>query len=231
MAVTRLSGGTTPANGSDPRTFPTIWNATADVIEANETAIDSLALTSLSGVSITSPVDNQLLTYNGTNWVNEAPAAPAGSVLQVVSATKTDASFSTTSQSFTTVTGLTATITPTSTSSKILVFCNASMSSNVSAGTGYARLARGGSAIFIGDASSSRIRTGTTISPPSNDTTGQTALLGEDSPATVSATTYALEIRSDRVASTVYVNRSHNNPNNNYGFTAFSSITLMEVAG
>jgi len=41
------------------------------VIEANETAIDSLALTSLSGVSITSPVDNQLLTYNGTNWVNE----------------------------------------------------------------------------------------------------------------------------------------------------------------
>jgi len=72
MAVTRLSGGTTPANGSDPRTFPTIWNATADVIEANETAIDSLALTSLSGVSITSPVDNQLLAYNGTNWVNEA---------------------------------------------------------------------------------------------------------------------------------------------------------------
>lgn len=36
MAVTRLSGGLTPANGSDPRTFPAIWNATADDIEQAE---------------------------------------------------------------------------------------------------------------------------------------------------------------------------------------------------
>jgi len=129
MAVTRLSGGTTPANGSDPRTFPTIWNATADVIEANETAIDSLALTSLSGVSITSPVDNQLLTYNGTNWVNEAPASPdpitpgdlpAGSVLQVVS-TSAATQTNTTSLSYEN-TAASVSITPTSTSSKILVF-------------------------------------------------------------------------------------------------------------
>ena len=39
MAVTRLSGGLTPANGSDPRTFPAIWNATADDIEQAETDI------------------------------------------------------------------------------------------------------------------------------------------------------------------------------------------------
>lgn len=39
MAVTRLSGGITPANGSDPRTFPAIWNATADDIEQAEADI------------------------------------------------------------------------------------------------------------------------------------------------------------------------------------------------
>jgi hypothetical protein len=33
MSVTRLSGGLTPAAGGDPRTFPAIWNATADYIE------------------------------------------------------------------------------------------------------------------------------------------------------------------------------------------------------
>ena len=37
MAITidRLSGGNTPADGSDPRTFPAIWNATAAILEAN----------------------------------------------------------------------------------------------------------------------------------------------------------------------------------------------------
>lgn len=39
MTITRLSGGLTPADGADPRTFPTIWNATADDIEQAETDI------------------------------------------------------------------------------------------------------------------------------------------------------------------------------------------------
>lgn len=42
MAVTRLSGGITPGNGSDPRTFPAIWNATAEQIEQAQTDIDAL---------------------------------------------------------------------------------------------------------------------------------------------------------------------------------------------
>jgi hypothetical protein len=33
MAVTRLAGGLSPGAGGDPRTFPQIWNATADVID------------------------------------------------------------------------------------------------------------------------------------------------------------------------------------------------------
>lgn len=36
MAITRLSGGTTPADGANPQTFPAIWNGTADDIEAGD---------------------------------------------------------------------------------------------------------------------------------------------------------------------------------------------------
>jgi hypothetical protein len=36
MPITRLTGGNTPAAGGDPRTFPAIWNGTADGLEAGE---------------------------------------------------------------------------------------------------------------------------------------------------------------------------------------------------
>jgi hypothetical protein len=36
MSVTRLVGGNTPADGADPRTFPAIWNETADDLEAGD---------------------------------------------------------------------------------------------------------------------------------------------------------------------------------------------------
>jgi predicted RecA/RadA family phage recombinase len=36
MAITRLTGGLTPADGADPRTFPAVWNGTADDLEAGE---------------------------------------------------------------------------------------------------------------------------------------------------------------------------------------------------
>jgi len=50
--------------------------------------IDSLALTSLSGVSITSPVDGQLLMYDGTNWVNQiVSGVPSGAVMSFASET------------------------------------------------------------------------------------------------------------------------------------------------
>lgn len=41
ISITNLSGGTTPANGSDPRTFPAIWNATATLIEGVSVDLDT----------------------------------------------------------------------------------------------------------------------------------------------------------------------------------------------
>ena len=59
---------------------------------------------------------------------------PAGSVLQVVSTAKSD-QFTTSSTSFTDVTGMSATITPTSSSSKILVIFSVGLVGNSNAGT------------------------------------------------------------------------------------------------
>jgi hypothetical protein len=87
MAVTRLSGGLTPGVGSDPRTFPAIFNAAADVIDANElavlsqgsaiasqgSAIDAIEawdLDNLNDVVIGTAVAGQKLVFDGTNWVN-----------------------------------------------------------------------------------------------------------------------------------------------------------------
>ena len=67
IAITRLSGGNTPADGSDPRTFPAIWNATA-------TALEALDLDDLTGVVITSPATGEVLKYDGTNWVADVVA-------------------------------------------------------------------------------------------------------------------------------------------------------------
>lgn len=41
ISITTLSGGNTPADGSDPRTFPAIWNATASDLEGVATDLDT----------------------------------------------------------------------------------------------------------------------------------------------------------------------------------------------
>lgn len=61
--------------------------------------------------------------YNGSGWktLGRMVASTNGSVLQVVSTTKTDTYSHTGGLTFSNVTGLSASITPTSTSSKVFV--------------------------------------------------------------------------------------------------------------
>jgi hypothetical protein len=70
ISLTRLSGGITPANGSDPRTFPAIWNTSSTAIEAVAADLDTLEGTAFTGVVISGVADNDALVYNGTEWVN-----------------------------------------------------------------------------------------------------------------------------------------------------------------
>jgi len=238
ISITNLSGGNTPADGSDPRTFPAIWNATATDLEGVAADLDTLEATvgahdlnSLSGVGITTPVEGDLLTYNGTSWVN---GVPAGSILQVVSTTKTDtfsASVATDTISAD-VTGLTATITPVATSSKILVRYSITTGVSNSAQNLLTILYRDGSAVGVADAEGSRTRATAPSRPAGSLDIAPTGSEFLDSPSSTSALVYSVRVaHGSSSTETIYVNRSSGDTND-FGPGRFvSSITLMEVAG
>lgn len=80
ISLTRLSGGNTPADGSDPRTFPAIWNSSASSLENVSSDLDALELlvgdndvSSLSDTDIGVEANGQSLYYNGSNWINGIP--------------------------------------------------------------------------------------------------------------------------------------------------------------
>jgi len=266
MSVSRLTGGLTPPNGADPRTFPTIWNATADVIDAVDSGLDTLegSVTALSGtvssqgsaitvvegsavalgsavsviqawdlddlndVTIGTAVSNgQVLSYSTavSGWVN-ADATGGGKVLQVVSTTKTD-TFSTSSTTFADLTGMSATITPSSATSKILVLV--SLQADMSTDNTYGwQIVRGATAVGIGDAAGNRARA-TVGGSVGQDRIRASSMNLLDSPSTTSSTTYKIQIRVGTTG-TVRVNSSNIDDDFSYRFRGISTITLMEVA-
>jgi hypothetical protein len=156
----------------------------------------------------------------------------AGAVLQVVQTLKTD-TFSTTSGSFTNVTGLTVSITPTSSSSKILVLLSLS---GVGSGTtgSTARIARDGTGIGVATSAGSRNAGGTAEFYNSrSDSFFTYSSIVLDSPATTSAITYSGQVivGSGGSAYTVYVNRSPGDTDSSGYSRGASSITVMEIAG
>jgi hypothetical protein len=152
----------------------------------------------------------------------------AGNVLQVVQTTKTD-TFSTASTSFVDVTGLSVSITPTSTASKILTMFSLPASSTGSAGW-YCNLVRDGTNIIVGDAAGSRVQT--TVSSYASPTTQSFSMSFQylDAPSTTSAITYKLQLKAQS-GFTAYVNRSGTDTDNNIYQRTASSITVMEIAG
>jgi hypothetical protein len=170
-------------------------------------------------------------TVEGFIWYdeNDTPPAPkfwdgaafetfgGGKILQVASVTKIN-SFSTTATAFTDVTDLTLTITPSSTSNKILVMAMLTLSNALTIYNTGARVIRGASTVVSG-------QTGAY---------GDIANLGErngaaiymllDSPATVSATTYTVQIRNEGGSTSAATLNSLG------GLGATSSFTVIEVA-
>jgi hypothetical protein len=156
----------------------------------------------------------------GMQSVSDAIGGGLGAILQVVSTTKTD-TFSTTSTSYTDVTGLSASITPQFTSSKILVLIKTLVGLNTTVTTGGPALQLLRDATAIGNTADGHIY---------QQPVGATRTLYEasfdvlDLPSTTSSITYQVQIKTS--TGTAYVNRSDTESD-----ASASSITLMEVAG
>jgi hypothetical protein len=153
--------------------------------------------------------------------LNSSGFSYPGGVLQVVSTTKTD-TFSMTGATFTDITGLSATITPTSATSKIFVIVNFATSSSSVSGLNIFNLVRGSTNISQPATNPSFAGTmGAYVD--SADWITPVGFNFLDSPATTSATTYKVQMKAN--TGTQYINRRSTADS---AFT--STITLMEIA-
>jgi hypothetical protein len=168
-------------------------------------------------------------SYVATDFALASSNLPAGTVLQVLQTVKTD-TFSSTSSSWTDITGLSVSITPSSTSSKILVMYSL-MTGMQTSQFPLIRIARNSTGIAIGDAyaSSSQVTTSAWPSGAVNATDIQ-SMQFLDSPSSTSAITYSMQTRSD-ASQTFYLNRNTRDNGNSYEPRSVSSITAMEIAG
>jgi len=154
------------------------------------------------------------LNNNSLSNISSLPAGVGGKVLQIVSATyATETDTSSTSYADT---GLSASITPSSTSSKVLVFVNhTGLTKSVSDNGGKIQLLRNSTSLIMFENDFGR-----TASTALN-IVGGTGTNYLDSPATTSATTYKTQFACSVVASgTIRIGQNN----------SVQTMTLMEIA-
>ena len=162
--------------------------------------------------------------------------AQKGSVLQVVSTTKTDTfSASVASGSFTpNITGLEAAITPVSTSSKIRVEVSISGARSGNYAILVPRIMRDSTAVGVGASAGSRTSasSSTIVISANGNNMAAAGIDFLDSPSTTSEITYGVQLCGVANGSeTVYVNRSATDSDSVVYMRVASTITLTEVAG
>jgi len=200
-----------------------------------DAAARTAALGSPSEGMVTYLEDTDSLELYTTVWGPVSPAItpgdlPAGSVLQVVSTTKTD-TFSTTSASYVDVTGLSASITPSATSSKILVTVAVPFGYS---GTNLAvfTIRDGSNNVLINPDSPGSRNQAFYASTPANDAVLDIAnFTFLHHPSTTSAFTYKVGAATPGFSSTLLVNRSSSDENQFTRGRGVATITLQEVAG
>ena len=187
----------------------------------------------ITGISAGGLPDACVTAANLASWAARTNFG-AGAILQVVQTFKNDVYSATATATPTDITGFSATITPSSTSNKILVQVSATIG-----GSGdtypYLLLLRNGTVIGSGTgATGSRINVFLGVY-------GSTGLTGYnarcvsnsylDSPSSTSSLTYKLQMASPYNSGNMLLNRAETNVDAVYTQYSTSSITLMEVAG
>ena len=169
---------------------------------------------------------NQILKTDGSgtlSWTDDA----GGKILQVVTTTVTAVTATTTSTSFVDITGMTVDITPSATSSKVMVFVNCNTGSQALYRNSL-RLMRDSTPIFIGDQYGSN-RSRATLFAAMDDSQVVCNSAGQylDTPGTESAITYKLQWQVE--SSAMYLNRSYSGSDVVDQVSTSSTITVMEV--
>ena len=161
------------------------------------------------------------------------PSGSSGGIIQVKQ-TVLDTVFSSNSTSYTDVTGMSVSITPQRSDSKILVMVTLRCAMNQSDRWSAYILLRDSQILFDGTAEGSRTQCSIWHIPfvgtGTGNTFGDKNITFLDSPASTSSLTYKLQVKVQSGA-TAYVNRSMNDSNADYGPRTSSSITVMEVCG
>ncbi len=220
---------------------------TAKIADANVTAA-KLA----SGAALPSQTGNTTyyLTTDGTSSIWKAQTAlavantqisgrmtrtqvPLGSVLQAVSVSdSTQYTFSSGSAgqyTYYDISGLSLTITPTSSSSKILVIANICCGQPGNNYNAFFRMVRDSTAIGIGVNGSYGGTSSGGFRASDGSALGSVAVSHLDSPSTTSSTTYKIQICNSGGSSAYsYVNRPHNNTG--WEQTGASTLTVLEIS-
>jgi hypothetical protein len=212
------------------------------------------ALDNLVDVTLNNPTSSQVLTYNGAQWVNDT-----GAGANIVQTLITSASsLSVTGGTFSDIPSFSATITPSSTTKKVLVTISLSFAHSVDStnvpSLPIFRLMRNSTSLAVGDANGSNRQAtfglgnglfgffdtmsfdgfygswqGTWSYKPSQYGPSIISYSYLDSPATTSATTYKLQYTDAYASAIGYFNRGTENLTFSTHTRTSSNIVLMEV--
>lgn len=181
------------------------------------------------------PVAGDVLTVTSVSSNNPAlewAPASGGKILQVVHAIKTDV-FSTSSAQTTpvAVTGLSASITPTTSGNKVLVMYNCHVSNTQNNYGSFTYLYKDSSQVtdIIGDTNGSNTRSATYTRVTNNYDQSHVAVTYLDTTSGTSSITYQVYACSES-GGTVWINTHGAGTSHAYYGNTSSSITLMEVA-
>jgi len=169
------------------------------------------------------PTDSQTLAEAIADGLDDA-----GLFKQIVQTVKTD-TFSTTSTSFTPVTGMSVSITPSDNTNKVLVVAFVNSSDSATNAVHY-KITGGNAGTFIGDAAgSNRIRAAFSVDRGLASATGVASgtIVYLDSPAQATSVTYQLEMMVD--GGTGYLNQTRTDTDATRFPRLASSITAIEV--
>jgi hypothetical protein len=190
-----------------------------------------LQLASGAGNLVTVPsVTGTMITTASSSQSIPKAALPTGSVLQVVQTIKTD-KFTTTSSSAVDITGLSATITPTSASSKILILTDINYGGEDNLYGALYVLRNSTNVIVSTYPTGNQIAATFGVGPPRDSfKIASASHIYLDSPNTTSAITYKVQAASTYNSVQLTINAPFQTTNAAYIIGGTSSITVMEIA-